>query len=78
MLVASPRNQLFAVSGGTQHPGQIALQRDLEALATGLEQGTGGFRKLRWAIGADARAVASGWSITTSRQMLRLVDDALR
>ena len=50
MLVACPRNQLYldhevagiwrplAVSGRTQHSRQIALQRDLQALAIGLEQ----------------------------------------
>ena len=49
-LAARPRNQLYldhevagiwrplAVSGRTQHTGQITLQRDLEALAIGLEQ----------------------------------------
>ena len=49
MLVASPRNQLYldqevagigrplAVSGRTQHPRQIALQRDLQLVAIGLE-----------------------------------------
>ena len=49
-MVASPRNQLYldhevagiwrplAVSGGAQHSRQVALQRDLQVLAIGLEQ----------------------------------------
>jgi hypothetical protein len=50
MLVASPRNQLYldqevariwrplAVSGRTQHPRQISLQRDSQLIANGCEQ----------------------------------------